>query len=80
MHYFISALIHSVPIYKPAILSFSNCTFRIIATVILAVRKMHFVKLGSPRNVTDAFAMRGIRAVIATKVIARETKLEECKA
>ena len=78
--YFISALIHSMPIFKPAILSSSNCTFRIIATVTLAVIKMHFVKLGSPKNATDAFAMRAIRAVIATKVISRETKLEECKA
>ena len=35
----------------------------------LAVRKMNFVKLGSPKNATDAFAKRGIRALVATKVI-----------
>ena len=59
---------------------FVKLTFRIIATVTLAVRKMHFVKLGSPKNATDAFAKRGIRALIATKVISMETKLQECKA
>ena len=61
-------------------LIFFKLTFGIIATVILAVRKMHFVKLGSPKNATDAFAMRDIRAVIATKVISMETKLEQYKA
>ena len=46
---------------------FAKLTFRIIATVTLAVRKMHFVNLGSPKNATDAFAKKGIRALIATK-------------
>ena len=58
-------------------LSSSNCAFRIIATVILVVIKMHFVKLGSPKDDTDAFAMRDTREVIATKVSSMEAKLEE---
>ena len=59
-------------------LMFVKLTFRIIATVTLAVRKMYFVKLGSPKNGTDAFTKTGIRALIATKVIYMETKLQEC--
>ena len=59
---------------------FVKLSFRIIAIVTLAVRKMHFVKLGSQKNATDAFAKRGIRALIATKVISMEIKLQECKA
>ena len=59
-------------------LMFVKLTFRIIATVTLVVRKMHFVKLGSPKNGTDAFAKTGTRALVATKVISMETKLEEC--
>ena len=59
-------------------LMFVKLTYRIIATVTLAVRKMHFIKLGSPKNGTDAFAKTVIRALIATKVIYMETKLQEC--
>ena len=40
---------------------------------------MHFVKLGSPKSATDAFAMRGTRAVIAAKVISKEKLYKNVK-
>ena len=54
-------------------LMFIKLTYTIIATVALAVSQV--VKLGSPKNATDAFAKTVIRTLIAMKVISMATKL-----